>query len=93
MIDLWIARDGPRSDGRPGDIAIYQDRPQWCEDIDGFQGRGVRCLEETKTKRFPIANGEMARLVIDTASIVTVTSAPTVAESTLPICEPLGITR
>lgn len=81
MTDLWIARDGPHSDGRPGDVMIFQGRPEWCDDIDGWQGYGTRCLTETKKQQFPISERQAARLVIDTASVVNAMSVSAAASS------------
>lgn len=81
MTDLWIARDGPSSDGRPGLVAIYQGKPQWCDDVDGWQGIGVRCLQETNF-RFRIGHRQAMKLVMDYSSLVDATTAASGAAST-----------
>lgn len=66
--DIYIARDGT-TDGLPGNVFLYQGKPQWIEAVRCYQGNAQGCLSEYRRKLYPIQNGEMARLVIDPSTV------------------------
>lgn len=95
MTEFWLARDDT-DDGTPGEVTLYEGKPRWLQELMVFQrhpqGRSVSVLSEYRRKPYPIANGETARLVIDTSTIVSATSASTNGGSKPEPCVSVGTT-
>lgn len=93
--ELWIARDGSTHPHLRGLCFVFQEKPRWCEELNGWQARGLMCLDEFKKPVWPLENGQMARLVIvpNTVTSAFATSAATNDESMPTRCDSVGTTR